>query len=174
MTSHKLLILIILLCPALWLTAQVDAHYWTHQYGAKGLLLNGAVIASAEGETSLFYNPGSIGIGDDLGFAFSFLSPAYSNLQVRNIIGDDNVIRDTGLGFSPGFLGIRFKPFKSERFVAGVTAFERFRTEISFEDRVVDRVNQGNERLFSGDLDFSRRISAVSYTHLTLPTNREV
>jgi len=163
MTSHKMLLIIILLFPALWLTAQVDSHYWTHQYGARGLLLNGAVIASAEGETSLFYNPGSIGIGDDLGFAFSFLSPTYSNLQVRNIIGDDNLIRDTGLGFSPGFLGIRFKPFKSERFVAGVTAFERFRTEISFEDRVVDRVNQGAERLFRGDLDFSRRISEDWY-----------
>ena len=36
---------------------QTDSHYWTHQYGAKGLLLNGAVIASADDETNIYYNP---------------------------------------------------------------------------------------------------------------------
>ncbi len=163
MISQKGILLVIFLAKTIWMMAQVDSHYWTHQYGARGLLLNGAVIASAEGETSLFYNPGSMGMGDDLGFAFSFLSPTYSSLQARNFIGDDNVITDTSLGFSPGFLGVRFKPFNSDRFIAGVTAFERYRTDINFEDRVVDQVNQGRELLFRGDLDFSRRISEDWY-----------
>lgn len=160
MTNRKVILLIILVTKSFWSIAQVDSHYWTHQYGARGLLLNGAVIASAEGETSLFYNPGSMGMGDDLGFAFSFLSPTYSSLEARNFLGDDNVITDTGLGFSPGFLGVRFKPFKSDRFIAGITAFERYRTDINFEDRVVDQTNQG---LFRGDLDFARQISEDWY-----------
>lgn len=145
------------------LYAQIDSHYWTHQYGAKGLLLNGAVIASAEGETSLFYNPGSIGMDDNLGFAFSFLSPSYANLKTTNFIGDGNVINDNGFSFSPGFLGVRFKPFKSEKFVAGVTAFKRFKTDIEYEDRVVDKVNNGDILLFRGDLHFDRNISEDWY-----------
>ena len=145
------------------LFSQIDAHYWTHQYGAKGLLLNGAVIASAEGETSLFYNPGTIGMDDNLGFAFSFLSPSYSNLQTNNFIGDDNVINDNGISFAPGFLGVRFKPFKSDKFIAGIAAFKRFKTDIKYEDRVVDRVNNGPLLLFRGDLDFERRISEDWY-----------
>ena len=152
-----------LLLVVMTASAQVDSHYWTHQYGAKGLLLNGAVIASADGETSLFYNPGSMGMDDNLGFAFSFLSPTYSNLSTTNFLGDDNRISDTGLGFSPGFLGIRFKPFKTDKIVAGITAFERFKTNIRFRDRVVDEVNDGNLFLFRGDLDFSRRISEDWY-----------
>lgn len=145
------------------LLSQIDAHYWTHQYGAKGLLLNGAVIASAEGETSIFYNPGTIGMDDNLGFAFSFLSPSYSNLQTNNFIGDDNVIQDNGLSFAPGFLGVRFKPFKSDKFVVGVAAFKRFKTDIKYEDRVVDRVNNTSLLLFRGDLDFERQISEDWY-----------
>lgn len=163
MCSPKFLLFVTLAFLASQLEGQVDSHYWTHQYGAKGLLLNGAVIASAEGETSLFYNPGSMGMDDNLGFAFSFLSPTYSNLTTTNFIGDGNVITDTGLGFSPGFLGIRFKPFKNDKIVMGVTAFERFKTDIKFEDRVVSDVSGSPLLLFRGDLFFSRRISEDWY-----------
>ena len=51
--------------------SQTDAHYWSHQFGAHGLLLNGAVISSAHDETSIFYNPGAITLDGNLGFAFS-------------------------------------------------------------------------------------------------------
>ncbi len=145
------------------LSAQVDAHYWTHQYGAKGLLLNGAVISSSEGETSMYYNPGSMGMDDNLGFAFSFLTPSYSSLQTENFIGAGNILEDNGLDFSPGFLGFRFKPFKSEKFVAGVTAFKRFKTDIEFQDRVTDFVNNSTVLLFRGDLDFTRKVSEDWY-----------
>ncbi len=150
-----------LLTTALY--GQIDSNYWTHQYGAKGLLLNGAVIASSDGETSIFYNPGSIGMDDNLGFAFSFLSPSYASLETTNFIGDGNIITDDGLSFAPGFLGVRFKPFKSDRIVAAVTAFERFKTDIRYKDRVVDKVNNGNILLFRGDLDFTRKISEDWY-----------
>jgi len=168
--SLRALIASVLLFSVSFLFAQVDSHYWTHQYGAKGLLLNGAVIASSDGETSIFYNPGSIGMDDNLGFAFSFLSPSYSSLQTTNFIGDGNRITDNGLSFSPGFLGVRFKPFKTNRIVAGITAFERFKTDIKFTDRVVDVPNKTPTNptgspffLFRADLDFSRRISEDWY-----------
>ncbi len=148
----------IILCGNIYsLSAQVDAHYWSHQYGAKGLLLNGAVIASPSGETSIFYNPGAIGIDDNLGFAFSFLSPTYSQLHIENIIGDDNNITDRGLGFSPGFIGARFKPFRTDKIIAGAALFERYKTDIDIDSRVVNRVN--SDRLFRADLDFRRKIS---------------
>lgn len=141
------------------LFGQIEAHYWTHQYGAKGLLLNGAVIASADDETTIFYNPGSIGLDNNLGFAFSFLSPNYSSLTLNNFFGDDNKITDTGLDFSPGFLALRFKPFKTSKIVAGVAGFKRFKSDIKFRDRVVDVVDDSEFGLFRGDLDFKRRVS---------------
>jgi len=120
------LFILINLCISGTLLAQVESHYWTHQYGAKGLLLNGAVIASSDDETSIFYNPGSMGLGDNLGFAFSFLTPTFSQLTTENFIGDDNIIQDRGFGFSPGFLAFSFNPISTENLVLGVASFKRY------------------------------------------------
>lgn len=155
----KLLFFFILSSSAVNISAQLDAHYWSHQYGAKGLLLNGAVIASPDGETSIFYNPGAMALDDDLGFAFSFLSPTYSNLTVNNFIGNENSFKDDGLSYSPGFAGLRFKPFKSDKLVAGFAMFKRYKTKIGFKDRVVDRVSDLGILLFRADLDFQRKLS---------------
>ena len=140
-------------------SAQTDAHYWTHQYGAKGLLLNGAVVASPSGETSIFYNPGSMGMDENLGFAFSFVTPTYSDLRTRNLLGNGNVIIDNSAGLSPGFLGVRFRPFTSKLLTVGISQFRRFRTDISHSDRVVSQVNNLSELVFRADLDYNRRLA---------------
>lgn len=150
---------LILICLSFKAYNQIDAHYWTHQYGAKGLLLNGAVIASAEDETNIFYNPGALGTDDNLGFAISFLSPSYQQLTVSNFLGDDNKIVDRGLDLSPGFLAIRFQPFSDKRLTMGITTFQRYKTDINFQDRVTDRINQTGFFLIRADLDFTRKIS---------------
>ena len=153
-----LLVLLSFLCiNGLW--AQNDAHYWTHQYGAKGLLLNGAVIASAEDETNIFYNPGAIGTDDNLGFAFSFLSPSFLRLSANNFLGDDNQIVDNGLDLAPGFLAFRFKPFKNKKLTLGIATFQRFQTDISLNDRVTDVINDTGQFLIRADLDFDRNVS---------------
>lgn len=98
-------------------------------------------------------------LDDDLGFSFSFLSPTYSNLTVNNFIGNENRFKDDGLSYSPGFAGIRFKPFNNDRIVAGFAMFKRYKTKISFKDRVVDEVNSLGILLFRADLDFERKLS---------------
>jgi len=141
------------------LNAQIDSHYWTHQYGAKGLLLNGAVIASAEDETNIFYNPGAIGQDDNLGFAFSFLSPTYARLQAKNFLGDNSQLVDDGLDFSPGFLAVRWQPFKNKKFTLGIASFERFKSDVKFRNRIADQINETGSFLLRADLDLQRKIS---------------
>ena len=158
--SHKIIYSIVfILILGQNLYSQIDSHYWTNQYGAKGLLLNGAVIASADDETSIFYNPGCMGLADNLGFAFSFITPTYSSLKTKNFIGDENVISDTGLGFAPGFLAVRSRPFRTDKIVLGVTRFQRFRSDIKFEDRVTNTVTNSPISLFRGDLKFQQKMS---------------
>ncbi len=137
--------------------AQQDAHYWSYQYGAKGLLLNGAVIASPAGETSIFYNPGAMAQDNNLGFTFSYLSPTYANLRTDNFLGDNNTIQDDGLFYAPGFAGVRFKPLKTDRFIVGLATFRRYRTDIKFRDRVVDLTTPDLE-LFRADINFRRQV----------------
>ena len=139
--------------------SQNDAHYWTHQYGAKGLLLNGAVIASSDDETNIFYNPGALGLDDNLGFAFSFLSPTYASLMANNYLGDKSSVKDDGFDLSPGFLAIRFQPFKTDKVTLAVASFERFKSGINFRNRTTGTINQTGFFLLRADLNFERRIS---------------
>ncbi len=143
--------------------AQTDSHYWTNQYGAQGLLLNGAVIAAPSGETSLFYNPGAMGMDDDLGFAFSFLTPTFSNLKTTNLIGDNNSITDRSISLAPGFLGVRFRPFNSKSITVGISKFKRFKTDINYQDRVISQVNGFDDYILRADLDFNREVSEDWY-----------
>ncbi len=138
---------------------QVDAHYWTHQFGAKGLLLNGAVISSAHDETSIFYNPGAIAMDEDIGLAFSFLTPTYSILRTNNFLGNETNISDTDLGFSPGFLAARIAPFGDNNVVIGFSSFTRYKSDINFQDRVINEIPNSPFAIFRGELEFNRKIS---------------
>ena len=139
--------------------AQVDSHYWTNQYGSKGLLLNGAVIASPDGETSSYYNPGAIGMDDDLGFLFSFITPTYFDLNTENILGDGNSIRDRSISFAPGFFGLRLRPFKNKKITIAISNFERYDSNIRLEDRVVSKIAGSPDLLYRVDLDLYRKVS---------------
>lgn len=147
------------ICCCHWLQAQTDSHYWTNQYGAKGLLLNGAIIASADDETSIFYNPGCLGRGESLGFSFSFLSPTYSLLRYKNLLSDDTSFDDEHIGLSPGFVGVRFKPFRTDKIVAGITSFSRHSSDLQFAERHVEQVDGAPILIFNGELDFKRKLS---------------
>lgn len=151
-----------ILMPLL-LCAQDDSHYWTHQYGAKGLLLNGSVIANSDAETSIFYNPGGMGFSNDVGFAFSFFTPSYSQLDNINYVGTGNTISDRGYRLTPGFLAVTYKPFKEEKFIIGVAAFKRYSTHVEYDDRVVGNLDSRDFFLYRADLDFERNISEDWY-----------
>ena len=157
--KNSLLLLLPLIIFTKLLTAQTDAHYWTNQYGAKGLLLNGAVIASTEDETAIFYNPGAMGTGEEFGLSLSFLTPTYSVLETRNFLGNGTRIRDRDFGFTSGFAAVGFRLFNNDRFRGGATTFTRFKSNLSFRGREIGRVPNRESLIFIGNLDFQRRLS---------------
>ncbi len=139
--------------------SQTDAHYWTHQFGAKGLLLNGAVIASTEDETAVFYNPGAMTSDDDFSLSLSFLTPSYSILKTENYLGNGNTISDKSLGFAPGLGSMGFNPFKSRKLRMAITSFTRFKSNIRYRGRVVEEIDNSVDNLFIGNLEFGRNLS---------------
>jgi hypothetical protein len=53
--------LIILLFLSSSLCQAQDNHYWSQQYGAESTLLGGAMVAGANDNSAIYYNPGSLG-----------------------------------------------------------------------------------------------------------------
>ncbi|MFT4761710.1 MAG: hypothetical protein ACI9XO_004778 [Paraglaciecola sp.] len=150
---------IFILTTIFQLNAQNDAHYWTHQYGAKGLLLNGAVIASTDDETAVYYNPGAMGNGEDFGVSLTFFTPSYSILKTQNYLGSGNSLRNTNFGFTPGFAAVGVRPFKNKKIKAAFTSFTRFKSGLGARSREVGTVKNQEGLLFVGNLDFSRKVS---------------
>jgi hypothetical protein len=141
------------------LFSQTDAHYWTNQYGAKGLLLNGAVIASTEDETAIFYNPGAMGNGESFGLSLSFITPTFSVLKTSNFLGDGTNFKDRSLGFTSGFAAVGFRLFNNDRFRGGATTFTRFNSGLDFRGKSLNLFPDGDGLIFSGNLDFNRKLN---------------
>lgn len=139
--------------------AQVNSHYWSHQYGSRGLLLNGSVIASVNDETAIYYNPGSMAFTDDFGLSLSLVTPTFSMLKTTDFLGEGTSFADQGLGLAPGLVAAMLKPFGTDKVTLGITTFTRFKSEINVEDRIVNEVPNSPDQLFLGDVDFNRKLS---------------
>jgi len=139
--------------------SQVNSHYWSHQYGSRGLLLNGSVIASVNDETAIFYNPGSMALTDDFGLSLSLVTPTYSLLKTTDFLGEGTSFSDQGLGLAPGLVAAMLKPFGTDKITLGITTFTRFKSEVNVEDRIVKEVPNSTNQIFLGDVDFNRKLS---------------
>lgn len=139
--------------------AQISSHYWSHQYGAKGLLLNGSIIGSVNDETAIFYNPAGMVIDSSVGISFSVLSPYFSILKTNNFLGQGSSSIDRGLGMAPGLVAAVIKPFCTDRISMGFTTFQRFQADINFRDRIVNTVMNNQELLYLGNIEFNRKIN---------------
>lgn len=160
MKAKKILLVYYSIFHLCFLTiAQIDAHYWTHQYGAKGLLLNGAVIASTEDETAIFYNPGAMGRGENFGLSLSFLTPTYSKLTTEDFLGQGTTVSDSDIGFSPGFAAVGFPLFNNKRFKGGATTFTRFKSNLNYRGREIGETSNNNQQLVIGNLDLKQRLT---------------
>ncbi len=125
--------------------------------------MNGAVIASPEDETSIFYNPGAMGLDENIGFAFSLVTPTYADLKTTNFLGNGKELVDTELGLAPGFLAVRLRPFKNKKWILGIASFRRFKKDIRFTKRAVEKISFNNNDLLRADINFSHSIKEDWY-----------
>ena len=138
---------------------QVNSHYWSHQYGSRGLLLNGSIIASVNDETAIFYNPGAMSLSEDFGLSLSLITPTYSMIRTTDFLGEGTSFTDQGLGLAPGLVAAKFKPFGTDKITMGFTTFKRFKSEVRVEDRFVNEIPNNDSQIFLGDVDFSRKLN---------------
>jgi len=141
------------------ISGQVTGGYWGNQYGSRGLLLNGAVIAGCDDETAIFYNPAGLGLTDDFGVAVSLVTPTYNYVKTSDLLGEGTDIVDDGLGLAPGLVAAKFSPFGTEKVNAGISIFKRFESEVKYSDRIVSEVENEPSTLFVGDLEYMRDLS---------------
>lgn len=81
-----------------------DAHYWTEQYGPRASLLGGAVIGSVADISGTFYNPGSLGLAEDLPFAITANVLDYETIRLEDGAGRGVDLSTTRSGVRPSLV----------------------------------------------------------------------
>lgn len=109
-----------------------DTHYWTDQYGARSMLLSGAVIGSVNDMSAVFYNPGALGY-----LAKPQLVLSASAYQARSLKVEDEGGRGVNLGSSsvnliPNLVAgsFRFKFHGSNKLAYSVLSRYRFQADV--------------------------------------------
>ena len=81
-----------------------DSQYWTQQYGPRASLLSGAVIGSVGDISGTFYNPGALGLADELAFAISADVYEYESITIEDGAGRGVDLGTTKSGVRPSLL----------------------------------------------------------------------
>lgn len=115
-------------------TAQ-DSHYWGQQYGPRASLLSGAVIGSVGDISGTFYNPGALGLADQLAFAISADVYEYESITIEDGAGEGIDLGTNKSGIRPSLLAGTFTRtlFGQDVLAYSVITRERSSTDISTE-----------------------------------------
>ncbi|UCF19195.1 MAG: hypothetical protein JSU87_14910 [Gemmatimonadota bacterium] len=101
-------------------SAGQDAHYWTLHYGPRSSLLGGAVIGSVDDVSGTYYNPGALGLAEDLAFAVSTNVFEFSVVGLEDGAGEGVDLGTARSGLQPSLLA---GTITKDLFGSGVLAY---------------------------------------------------
>ncbi len=126
MIYNKIIILItsIIFGSSVQLIAQ-DNHYWTQQYGARAALLGGNVVGSPDDNSSIYYNPGFLGVIDSSTLNLNANIYSYDRLSIKNGAGSNIDILSRQPNIYPQFLSGTLKMDKESPITWSYALFTR-------------------------------------------------
>lgn len=92
-----------------------DTHYWTNQYGTKSVLMGGAVVGGIKNNTSLFYNPGSLGFIDTSSLSINANAYSSTNITLKNALGQQKDFKSANIAAVPLLVGGMFRSGKENK-----------------------------------------------------------
>jgi len=78
-----------------------DTHYWTQQFGTRSALMSGAVVAGADDNSMVYYNPGALGFLEDGNISINANLYQIENIKIENAIGQQTDFTSSQLGSVP-------------------------------------------------------------------------
>jgi hypothetical protein len=109
-----------------------DTHYWTEQYGARSMLLSGAVIGSVDDMSAVFYNPGALGYLKKPELVLSASAYQLRKLNVKDAGGRGVDLGSSKINLIPNLIAgtFRFNFHGANKLAYSVMTRYRFDAEI--------------------------------------------
>lgn len=165
----RLLLAVAHLALALPLVGQ-DSHYWTHQYGGRALLLQGAVVGGIGDASAAYYNPAGLALtGEDEIFLGTQVYDL-TNIRIETETGEEASLDSDDLGRAPSFLG-GVAPFHPGKHRFAYAIFKRHSFDLRVDGAGLGNTNgigQGESTTFSRvtfDADLSERWYGATWAY---------
>ncbi len=141
-----------------------DTHYWTNQFGTRSVMLGGAVVGGISDNSSVYYNPASLGFMDSASISLNATSYQFENIRVRNALGENQDLTGNRLGSIPLLLsGVVRSPKSAVRlgygFVRPVDFAFRTGARVDRYLNIFDDPISPGPELFVGDARIESRLT---------------
>lgn len=143
-----------------------DTQYWTQQFGTRSALLGGAVVASADDNTALYYNPGILGFIDTGSLSINANIYGIENIRISNAVGQSIDFKSSQVSAVPLLIGgmLRNKG-RAWRLSYGILAPVDFNfkatARIDKSYAIVDNAESPGDELFIGQADINTQVKEV-------------
>ena len=132
-------------------------NHWTEQFGNRSMLLSGAVIGSVSDLGLVFYNPGRLGLVEELAFVLTAKAYQWNRYRLEDGLGEGVDLRDSDFGGAPTLAAGGFTlPFlEGHRFAYAFLTRRRDDTDVFLQtERSGDLFDQfPGDEYFSGTVD---------------------
>jgi hypothetical protein len=146
--------------------AQNDRHYNTIQYGLRGMIMNGAMVAGVHDNSAIYYNPAALSISGNEGLDLSLFAISMEFIKRKNAFDDGTAPRKNSLSFIPGLITFNTRPFRNKNISLSAGGFTRNSFNIAIDDQYMEQ-NPGSLRLNSFRMEHIGReywlAGAISY-----------
>ncbi len=143
-----------------------DTHYWTQQFGTRSVLMSGAVVAGADDNSMVYYNPGALGFLDDGNLSINANLYQIENIRIENAIGQSADFKSSQIGNVPllvsGMLNRQDSKWKIGYGIMSPVAFQfKGTARIDGDYQITDdNESPGNEE-FIGELSKSIKTNEI-------------
>jgi hypothetical protein len=143
-----------------------DTHYWTQQFGTRSALMSGAVVAGANDNSMVYYNPGALGFLEDGNISINANLYQIENIRIENAIGQQTEFKSSQLGSVPilisGMLNRKSSKWKIGYGIMSPVAFQfkgTARLDGSYE--IIDDEESPGLEEFVGELSKNTKVTEI-------------
>lgn len=105
--------------------AQNDRHYNSIQYGLRGMIMNGAMVAGVHDNSAIYYNPAALGSSGSEGLDISLFAVSMGFINRKNAYNTGSSQKQTVLDVIPGLITFNARPFKNKGISIAGASFTR-------------------------------------------------
>ncbi len=113
-----------------------DYHYWSEQFGANSTLLGGSVIAGGNDNSSVYYNPASLGFIHESSISVDATIYKAQSTKIKNAIGSGEDVNYNRYAYYPQMLSGMLNFVKNDKIKLGYVLMTRFNDRLRLNSRV--------------------------------------